>query len=471
MDKSGKQFYTNLSHQLFVLISFAFVIFEILFLILYSSNFWFSINLLPWGIPAALLSLALAHFALIWVESRFGCEFFRPFYKGEPPVSYRKWIFVSADDEEAALAQDVSNYVSTGFFRYGTKQVLWQAVDQLDLTFWGNLLVKTRSISGPSQIEHKGKETIDANPPYLVGRIPLGVASLTDQKEFIAALQEQNPYCGLNARLLKQIEKKDVPGTKAVLLCVTIFFVFFFLDVGFATFSYLEILKHFYLAEQSARGGNQTDAAKEFATAEHFFREPFVLSWVSRKLIQSDGTKSSIMQMRADTLWQMNKRAEALASMQEALKLSPKNFRVDLKYARMLADAGQEKEALDAITSAVSKNREALVPRLYNVAMLDTKSKPSLAMASKYLDLSLQEFDENVFGPEPNWPPDVSPFLSDVWHRDDVTFVFDRLVKARLNQESNTKDQSEDDKSNSSKNDNATRKNSGKRNHQSKKTK
>jgi len=35
-------------------------------------------------------------------------------------------------------------------------------------------------------------------------------------------------------------------------------------------------------------------------------------------------------------------------------------------------------------------------------------------MAAKYLDLSLQEFDDNVFGPEPNWPPDVSPFLSDV---------------------------------------------------------
>jgi len=61
-------------------------------------------------------------------------------------------------------------------------------------------------------------------------------------------------------------------------------------------------------------------------------------------LIQSDGTKSSIMQMRADTLWQMNKKAEALASMQEALKLSPKNFRVDLKYARMLADDDKRKK-------------------------------------------------------------------------------------------------------------------------------
>jgi tetratricopeptide (TPR) repeat protein len=470
MEKSGKQFYTNLSHQLFVLISSAFLIFEFLFLILYSSNFWFAVDLLPWGIPAALFSLALAHFTLMWAESRFGCEFFRPFYKGEPPISYRKWIFVSAEDEAAAIAQDVSNYASTGFFRYGTKQVLWQAVDQLDLTFWGNLLIKTRSISGPSQIEQKGKESIDANPPYLVGRIPLGVASLTDQREFIAALQEQNPYCALNARLLKQTDKKDVPGTKAVLLSVTVFFVFFFLDVGFSTFSYLEILKHYYLSEQSARGGNQTEAAKEFGLAEHLFKEPFILSWVSRKLIQSDGTKSSIMQMRADCLWQMSKKDEALSSMQEAIKLSPKNFRVDLKYARMLAEAGKEKEALDAITSAVSKNREALVPRLYNVAMLDTKSKPSVAMAAKYLDLSLQEFDDNVFGPEPNWPPDVSPFLSDVWHRDDVTFVFDRLVKARLNSESDTDDQS-DEKSASEKKDASSKKSGGKKNHQGKKSK
>jgi tetratricopeptide (TPR) repeat protein len=470
MDKPGKQFYTNLSHQLFVLISSAFLIFEFLFLILYSSNFWFAVDLLPWGVPAAILALALAHFSLMWAESRFGCEFFRPLYKGEPPISYRKWIFVSADDEAAAIAQDVSNYVSTGYFRYGTKQVLWQAVDQLDLTFWGNLLIKTRTISGPSQIEQKGKETIDNNPPYLIGRIPLGVASPTDQREFIAALQEQNPYCALNARLLKQVDKKDVPGTRAVLLSVTVFFVFFFLDVGFSTFSYLEILKHYYLAEQSARGGDQPEAAKEFARAEHLFKEPFILSWVSRKLIQSDGTKSSIMQMRADCLWQMGKKAEALASMEDALKLSPKNFRVDLKYARMLADAGKEKEALDAITSAVSKNREALVPRLYNVAMLDTKSKPSVAMASKYLDLSLQEFDDNVFGPEPNWPPDVSPFLSDVWHRDDVTFVFDRLVKARLNSETATDEESEE-KSDAEKKDAATKKSGSKRNHQGKKSK
>lgn len=450
MDKPGKQFHTNLSHQLFVLISSAFMIFELQFLILYSSNFWFPIDLLPWGIPAAIFSLGLAHLILMWAESSFGCEFFRPLYKGEPPVSYRKWIFISADDEESAIAQDVSNYVSTGYFRYGTKQVLWQAVDQVDLTFWGNLQIKTRTISGPSRLEEKGKETIDHNPPFLIARIPLGVASLSDQKEFIAALQEQNPYCNFNARLLKQIDKKDVPGTKAVLLSVTIFFVLFFLDVGFSTFSYLEILKHFYLSQQSARGGNQADAAKEFAVSEHLFKEPFILSWVSRKLIQSDGTKSSIMQLRADTLWQMGKKAEALASMQKALKLSPKNFRVDLKYARMLAQDGKEKEALDAITSAVSKNREALVPRLYNVAMLDTKAEPSVELASKYLDLSLQEFDEDVFGPEPNWPPDVSPFLSDVWHRDDVTFVFDRLVKARLPKDSDT-DKNSDDKSSDAK--------------------
>ncbi|MFX9673040.1 hypothetical protein ABTO96_19835, partial [Acinetobacter baumannii] len=79
----------------------------------------FPIDLLPWGIPAAIFSLGLAHLILMWAESSFGCEFFRPLYKGEPPVSYRKWIFISADDEESAIAQDVSNYVSTGYFRYG----------------------------------------------------------------------------------------------------------------------------------------------------------------------------------------------------------------------------------------------------------------------------------------------------------------------------------------------------------------
>jgi tetratricopeptide (TPR) repeat protein len=415
-----RQFRTTLAHQSFVAISSAFVLFEVLFLVLYGDKDWFSVDLLPWGVPAALVALALAHLILVWLESPRGCRFFAAVLNGLPPVVYRQWIL--------ANEQGFQNSI-----RFGNKRAVWKAVDSAELTFFGNLLLRSRYITGSEKLKKEGRRQVDQNPAFLLFKVPFGVAAKSDQQEFVRMLRLGNPHCQLNARLQKQIAKDDPGGTSMVLLIVSVFFLAFFMDVGYATFNYLEILKHYYLAEvyccQKPRDIKK--AAEHFERADSLFNHPSQFSWVTRKLIETKNTKAGIMELRADALWRMDRRNQAIESLRRAGDLSGKKFRTDLKLARMLTDMGKEKEALGILAEAVEKNRDALVPRAYTIALLETKKNSNPKAAQRYLDIAMQEFDDQVFGDDPNWPPSVSPFLADVWHREDVLFVFERMLKAK----------------------------------------
>jgi tetratricopeptide (TPR) repeat protein len=415
-----RQFHTTLAHQSFVAISSAFALFEVLFLVLFSDKDWFAVDLLPWGIPAALVALALAHFILVWLESARGCRFFAPILNGLPPVVYRKWILANEQGFQNSL-------------RFGNKRAVWKAIDSAELTFLGNLLLRSRFVTGSEMLMQKGSRQVDQNPAFLLFKVPFGVAAKSDQQEFVRLLHSENPHCQLNSRLQKQIAKDDPKGSSVVLLIVSAFFLLFFMDVGYATFNYLEILKHYYLAELNCcqEPRDIKSAAQHFDRADLLFNHPAQFSWVTRKLIETKNTKAGIMELRADALWRMDRREQAIESLQQAGELSGKKFRIDLKLARMLTDMGKEKQALLVLGEAVEKNRDALVPRAYTIALLETKKNSNPKAARRYLDIAMQEFDDRVFGDEPNWPPSVSPFLADVWHREDVLFVFDRMLKAK----------------------------------------
>ncbi len=419
-NSSERRFYTALHYQVFVLISFAFIIFEIFFLALYSDKFWFKVDLSPWGIPAALLAAAFAHFLLSWQESERGCKFFALFWRGLPPVIYRLWFLTNEKSSEKGL-------------RLGLRRVVWRAIDQVELTFFGNLLIETRSISGPARIVEKGGGPIDLNPPLVILKAPFGVVSRACQQELIRCLEKENANCQLNSRLRKQLKKNELKGTELIMLIVSGFFLLFYLDVGFSTFNFLEILKHYYLAEDAAMRANLPEAQAHFERADSLFHNPCAVSWVTHKLFESNTTKSGILQVRAETLWRMNKRQEALSDLEEARVLNPKNFRLDLDLARKLTDTAKEKEALQVIDDAISHKSDALVPRSYKIALLkgkvDARTSAYSSAALEFLHESMRDFDDKVFGEPPNWPPNVSPFLPDVWHKEDVQFVFERLLR------------------------------------------
>src|SRR3990167_10403475 len=135
-DDPKTQFTENLvtlsSHRWFVLIGFSFLVFECVFLTLFGSDFWFSTDISWWGIPTIACTLTLSHFLLTWVESPQGCHFFSPIWKGKPPLTYIKWISLN----ESGIT-------------FGTRHVVWTAINSLSLTFFGNLEVRSRSICGP----------------------------------------------------------------------------------------------------------------------------------------------------------------------------------------------------------------------------------------------------------------------------------------------------------------------------------
>ena len=388
---SNRQFQTTLAHQTFLGISSAFVLFEVLFLVLYGDKDWFAVDLLPLGVPAALLALAVAHVLLTWLEGPRGCRLFAFMLNGLPPVVYRKWILVNEDGFENSL-------------RFGNKRVVWKAVDSVELTFFGNLLLKSRQLPGAERLKTQRSGEVDENPPFLLFKLPFGVAARSDQQAFVRLLLEENPLCTLNDRLQNQIEKDDPKGTNVVFLIVSIFYLFFFMDVGFATFDYLEILKHYYLAElNSIQEPRDPRAAKEhFDRADSLFYHPFQFSWVTHKLLDADNTKSGIIQLRAESLWDMGKRDEAVLCLKQALELPGKNFRLHLRLGRMLTDMGREKEALATLAEAVDEKREALVPRAYTFVLLATKKEPNPAAARRYFNIAMADFDDQVFEEEPS---------------------------------------------------------------------
>ena len=83
------------------------------------------------------------------------------------------------------------------------------------------------------------------------------------------------------------------------------------MDVGYATFNYLEVLKHYYLAElySSQEPRDLKAAAQHFDRAELLFNHPAQFSWVTRKLLETKNTKAGITELRADALWRMDRRS------------------------------------------------------------------------------------------------------------------------------------------------------------------
>ena len=103
-----------------------------------------------------------------------------PLLKGKPPVVYRDWLVFE-----------------NGTLTYGRYRLTWQAIDEVSLSYFGNLVFKSRALTGPPIME----KTKDINPAIVILKVPIAPIDLKTQKEFISLLKEKCPKVKLNKQL------------------------------------------------------------------------------------------------------------------------------------------------------------------------------------------------------------------------------------------------------------------------------
>ncbi len=396
---------TSFSHAGFVLIGTAFLLFEILFVTLLANSFWFPLNLVPLGVPVIVLITAATHFVLRASEEEPLVRALSFIWKGRPPVLYRRWLKL---DENG--------------FTFGVKRIRWTVIESAELSFFGNLVFKSRALCGePCLINGK-----DHNPAEVILKLPFSAAGLNEQKRFFEALKANRPAVQLNSRLLKQIEQPKLKGIALVQAATVAFLFAALVDAGYSTFVYLETLKGYYQCLLDGRDRKST-ALSNFERAEDLRLHPFPISWVSRKLTSFGGVSEVLQQARSEALWSLGKREESVAVAKEIAESSPKAFRSHLRLARLYCLLGKQDCAQDELKTAIEKRDEALLPRVYLISLLLERGRnhDALEAFEKYSS----KLDEEVFGERPVWPPGGERFVTDVWYRDDLDFVFNNELK------------------------------------------
>lgn len=389
------------SHRCFTLVGSTFLIFEFIFVSLYGSDSWFGMDISGLGVPAILASLFISHYFLRFQESPYGCHFFSPIWKGRPPIVY--WNLVKLGKEE---------------LQYGGKYIKLSVIDELFLSFLGNLVIRSRAVCGniPKQADELCK-------------LPLGAASPESQKAFIELLRSYKPQLITNKRLEKRLATKVLPGQTFVQCFGALFMVVILFDLGASTFAFLEMNKEYYLSMIDSRTGKMDTAIRHFEAAEKINDRPFPYSWVNNKLLRQGVVAAGVHQLRSETLWDLGRKQDSIDEARKAVETAPDNFRMYLRLARILADNGDMVGSRAAIRQAIKHHKDSLLPRLYMLAELAGMQKP--AQAERFYQLYLDELHDLVFGDEPWWPPGGNRFLHEVFYSDDVTFVFDRLLSTK----------------------------------------
>jgi hypothetical protein len=386
---------TSLTHQCIVLIGFTFVIFELFFLSLYIDKFWFNIDIKWLGIPAVFISLALAHFLLIWLESDFSCQAFSFLFQGKPPIVYRKWLAI--------------NNLS---IRYGIRYMRKVAIEEIALTPFGNLLFKSRFVCGAEQ------KTSD-----VLIKIPFSVASLKNQKDFIANISVHDLV--LNKRLTNAIKQKYIRGMGAVQNFGVLFMAVILLDLGYSSFYYLQMLKEYYLAQMEGKN-NSVVASTHLNAGDLLLANVPKWSFASSRFVLSGPTAAHIYLTRSYALHNLQREQEAIASALDALDHYPTSFRINLYLVRLYTKNKQDKLAETQINEAIENHKHAFLPELYQIVIAKIFNGDKEAR-EKY-NQSLTQLNEDVFADEPMWPPGGNRFLHEVFYSEDVQFIFDNLL-------------------------------------------
>lgn len=395
----------------FVLSGATFVLFELLFLVLYSTTDWFSVDVTFLGIPAVILVLPLAHQFLRSLESPIFIQLAMPLKNGLPFVVYWNWLTL----------RDTN-------LTFGARKVAYSVIDELRLTAWGNIHLRTRALRSGHLGELQEDGVDKPEPTELIFRLPLGVVAPKDQKRFVETIKKANPNVLINQRLQKRLSANDVSGSQMVSLLGSIIMLFVLLDLGQSTFTYLEILKAYYRADVDARENKVASATAYLTSGDKLLNESLPISWIKYKVFKEGNAAIGVILARADVLFHLKRTDEAIAECRRALVMNPKAFRINLEIARMLASQDKLDEAIKEIQEAIDiKKTDTFLPRSYMLAVETEKS--GNAATQKLFETYLKDFDEEVFRDEPVWPPGGERMIHDVWFRRDLTFVYERLLR------------------------------------------
>jgi hypothetical protein len=409
---------TTRSHQVLALVGVAFLCFEFVFLTLYFDQSWFPLDLRFYGIPAILAAVLSAHFLLLFGETKRACRWFSLIFKGKPVMAYQKWL----EMDESGIC-------------FGLKHVRFAAIDELELTWLGNLVIKSRLVCGAA-----------APFPDKVLKVPFAVADLQTQQKLLAAIRHHKPELAVNKRLAN-VEKPKTDDTtqnsksglklKAILqkspqvtqMATAAIMAALLVDVGFSSFYYLELLKNYYLAETDLLNANPQESSRHFARAEDLRLHPLPFSWVSSKFLKSSSVASGIWEQRSRVLWLAGHHAEAIADGFKAIDEAPMNLRHRLYQTRLLVDENKIGEARQQLQKILEDHKHALMPRLYSVAIVKEREKEG-ALSREY-KTQLDACYEDTYQDEPHWPPGGNCFFTELFYSDDTRFLLDRFCNSK----------------------------------------
>jgi tetratricopeptide (TPR) repeat protein len=164
-----------------------------------------------------------------------------------------------------------------------------------------------------------------------------------------------------------------------------------------------------------------------FEAAEKIRSRAPGISLVNRALINRGFSASTIWVARAEALWHMGRKDEAITSLKNALESYPKSLQLHAQLARWLVETGKLDEAKKVLTEAIESHPDSVLPKLYMLVNLKETGEPE--RVQELYKTYAEQFDVDVFGEEPCWPPGGNRRLHDMWSRDDLHYLLDRLTE------------------------------------------
>lgn len=440
-----------LSSSIYTIIGFAWPVFGFIFICLLCTPEWFGLKLI-WFFPlAVLLCLALGHCLATLFESDAVTSLCYFFKRGMPLIFYRRFAFVEEAEKETAVDPAAAQFKGQPAITFGQRRVLLSAIDELFLTFLGTLEIRSYAASGRlSRKDGAGA----VNKPDVLVKVPLSTIGIEREKELIALFRTYRPDLLVNKRLTTRLSSPVVKGQALIQSFGAVIIVLALIDVSYATFTWLEIVKNYYCAQVAVRhpddarehkfltASEEPKAAAEryFAAAEELRTHPSAISWAYRALFANANSQAQLLSIKAETLYRLGHNEEAIDTLQKALELSTTGYKTQLQLARYLADSGRAAEAMEALEKVVKRHKEALLPRVYGEAIEMEKS--DAAAGARYNE-DLSALDEEVFDSEPAWPPGGEKPLMEVWRRDDLTFLAQRFVLRQSHNQTQTQSQNQ----------------------------
>lgn len=393
------KFKASVSHQILTLVGAAFLCFEFIFLYMYFDSFWFRVDLSAYGLITILIAVAIAHVLLMFAESDVFANLMFFLLKGRPAAVYRKWLRLEPE-----------------FLVFGVRRVRLDVIDELELSWFGNLIVKSRTICGAG-----------AKQADVLLKLPFAAGSFAAQEELLNRIKSHRPDVVLNKRLLNRNVTWQ-QGTQITQLLTAGLMTLLLLDVGFSSFYYLELLKHFYLAETSLLLDKKDESDKHWVQAENLRTHPLPISWVSSKFLKSSTVAAGIWEQRARILWLQGKHEEAIENSKKSVDEAPTNLRHRLYQTRLLETENKVGESGKQLEQILKDHKHSLLPRLYLLAI--AKSRTPNAVSAKYKE-QLDKCYEDTFENEPVWPPGGNCHFVELFYSDDVIFLLDRYLNSK----------------------------------------